>query len=75
MPAYGLRVFLGDAAGAHSVVPGGLHLCLHVGDDLLGFTAIEQKAGVLRENIVRIGVAPLIAAIEGEVAALQTDLR
>jgi hypothetical protein len=70
-----LGVFFRDAVGAHCVVPCGFHLSLHVVDHPLGFRSVEQEPRVLRKNIFRIGIAALIAAIEGEIAALLAHLR
>jgi hypothetical protein len=55
--ANGLGVFFGYTAGAQGLVPRRLDSRLHVLDDLLRFVLIEQKARMLRENVLRIGVA------------------
>src|ERR1700737_4910012 len=67
--ANGLGVFFGYTAGAQGLVPRRLDSRLHVVDDLLRFVFTEQKACMLREYVLRIGVAAHVAAIQGEVTA------
>ena len=67
--ANGLGVFFGYTAGAQGLVPRRLDSRLHVVDDLLRFALIEQEARMLREYVLRIGIAAHVAAVQGEVAA------
>ena len=59
-----------NPADSGGVVPGLINLISHIDDDFLCLFPFEEEAGVLGQNIRRIGKAALVTAFHGKVAAI-----
>ena len=69
-----LGVFFGHALSANDLVPCRAHFVGHVENDCLRLCLFEEKAGVLRKHVFRIGEPALIANCHREVAPILRDL-